>query len=69
MAKRKKKRYHYYKQNNQTFNFKTKFSDFSATGKWDLGKIWAGKWDLYPPSALHTVDAPAVRTAAKTVLS
>ena len=20
------------------------------TGKWDLGKNWAGKWDWYPPS-------------------
>ena len=25
------------------------------TGKWDLGKNWAGKWDWYPPLPFRTI--------------
>ena len=27
----------------------------NQTRKWDLGKIWAGKWDLYPQPSFKTI--------------
>ena len=34
----------YYKQKNQTFNFKTKFVDFSGTGIWPKNRLRTGIW-------------------------
>ena len=34
----------YYKQNNQTFNFKTKFVNFSGTGIWPENRLRNGIW-------------------------
>ena len=42
------------------------------TGKWDLGKNWAGKWDLYPPFRtlqIGYVSGRYIGEAARSILN